>query len=94
MRLDKLSSPLLEMIRPAIEEIKTVVKTASLAGVSRPIKFYPLMVGNHLKDFKHGILVEVVRRSKRIELLAAGGRQLVPHHNLSFHSDMLVDMTT
>ncbi|KAK0199520.1 kinase-like domain-containing protein [Desarmillaria ectypa] len=74
MRLDKLSSPLLEMIRPAIEEIKTVVKTASLAGVSRPIKFYPLMVGNHLKDFKHGILVEVVRRSKRIELLAAGGR--------------------
>ncbi|KAK0438425.1 kinase-like domain-containing protein [Armillaria borealis] len=74
MRLDKLSSPLLEIIRPAIEEIKTVVKTASLAGVSRPIKFYPLMVGNHLKDFKHGILVEVVRRSKRIELLAAGGR--------------------
>ncbi|KAG7440064.1 Serine/threonine-protein kinase [Guyanagaster necrorhizus] len=74
MRLDKLSSPLLDMIRPAIEETKRVVKTASLAGVSRPVKFYPLMVGNHLKDFKHGILVEVVRRSRRIELLAAGGR--------------------
>ncbi|KAG7440226.1 uncharacterized protein BT62DRAFT_1012875 [Guyanagaster necrorhizus] len=42
MKLDKLSSPPLDMIRPAIEEIKTAVKTASLATLAarRPATAY------------------------------------------------------
>ncbi|KAF8920390.1 hypothetical protein CPB85DRAFT_1429191 [Mucidula mucida] len=74
LRLDKLSSPLLTIVKPVIDEMKSAVKLASLAGASRPVKFYPLMLGSHLKDFKDGVLIEVARRSHRIDLLAVGGR--------------------
>lgn len=74
LRLDKLSSPLLEMLRPVIDEMKNTVKLASIAGASRPVKFFPLMLGPHLKDFKDGVLIEVAKRSHRIDLLAVGGR--------------------
>ncbi|KIY67256.1 Serine/threonine-protein kinase [Cylindrobasidium torrendii FP15055 ss-10] len=73
-RLDKLASPLLAILRPVFDELKNTIKAASIAGASRPVKFLPLMLGPHTKDFKDGLLIEVARRSHRIDLLAVGGR--------------------
>lgn len=59
---------------PAVEEIKQTIQHAIYAGVLRPISFHPLMLGSHHTHFKGGVLVEVVRKNKRMDVLAAGGR--------------------
>ncbi|CAK5281348.1 unnamed protein product [Mycena citricolor] len=73
-KLDKVSSSLTNLLRPQVEEIKEIIHYATVAGVTRPIMFHPLMLGNHHAHYKDGILVEVVRKSKRTDVLAAGGR--------------------
>lgn len=73
-RLDKISSPLVSQIRPYVEQIRLTMQYASAAGVTRPLLFHPLIVGSHNEYFKDGVLVEVVRRTKRTDVLAAGGR--------------------
>jgi len=61
-------------MRPAANEMKAAVQHAIYAGVSRPIIYRPLMVGAHLSHYKDGVLVEVVRKNKRLDVLAAAGR--------------------
>jgi hypothetical protein len=73
-RLEKNSPSVTGLMRPMINEMKTTIQYANSAGVTRPIIFHPLMLGNHHAHFKDGILVEVVRRNKRTDVLAAGGR--------------------
>lgn len=73
-RLEKLSPTLVTLLQPALDELKNTIQYATTAGVSRPILFHPLMLGTHHNHFKDGILVEVVRRNKRTDVLAAGGR--------------------
>jgi translation initiation factor 2-alpha kinase 4 len=73
-RLEKLSPALVALIQPAVEEVKRTVQYANAAGVSRKIFLHPLMLGTHHSHFKDGVLVEVVRRGKRLDVLAAGGR--------------------
>jgi eukaryotic translation initiation factor 2-alpha kinase 4 len=75
-RLEKMSPNLATLISPAVDEIKQVIQYASFAGFDRPILFHPLMLGSHHALFKDGIRFEVVRRSKRLDILAAGGRYL------------------
>ena len=58
----------------ALDEIKKTVQYTALAGVARPISFHPLMISSHNTYFKGGVCFEVVRRSKRSDILAAGGR--------------------
>ena len=58
----------------ALGEIKETVQYTTLAGVTRPILFHPLMISSHNTYFKGGVCFEVVRRSKRSDILAAGGR--------------------
>jgi eukaryotic translation initiation factor 2-alpha kinase 4 len=76
-RLEKISPALAALIQPAIEEVKQTIQYANTAGVSRTIFFHPLMLGNHHNHFKDGVLVEVVRKSKRTDVLAAGGRFVI-----------------
>ncbi|KAJ7186042.1 hypothetical protein C8R46DRAFT_937688 [Mycena filopes] len=73
-RLDKVSPSLTALLRPVVEEVKETISYAVLTGVARPISFRPLMLGNHHAHFKNGVLVEVVRKNKRTDVLAAGGR--------------------
>ncbi|KAJ7163895.1 kinase-like domain-containing protein [Mycena crocata] len=88
-RLDKVSPSLTNLLRPVVEEIKETIQYAVLTGVTRPISFHPLMLGNHHAHFKDGVLIEVVRKNKRTDVLAAGGRydgliyaQTTPGHKL------------
>lgn len=73
-RIEKTSPTLFSSIGPAVEEIKKTLQYARYAGFTRTILFRPLMLGNYHTHFKDGILFEVVKRNKRTDILAAGGR--------------------
>jgi translation initiation factor 2-alpha kinase 4 len=73
-KLEKVSPALVTLIQPAVDEVKRTVQYANAAGVARTIYFHPLMLGSHHTHFKDGVLVEMVRRGKRQDVLAAGGR--------------------
>lgn len=78
-KLDKTSQP---QFSSAITEIKQTIKLAISAKVTRKILIHPLMLGNHHNHFKDGVIFEVVRHNKRLDVLAAGGR----YAQLSFSS--------
>ena len=73
-RLEKASPPLLTLMSPSLDEIKQAIRYVALAGVTRPIFLHPLMISSHNSYFRGGVCFEVVRRSKRSDILAAGGR--------------------
>lgn len=73
-RLEKCSPTIATLIQSAVKEIKSTIQYAQAANVKRPIFFHPLMLGSHHTHFKDGILVEVVRRNRHTDVLAAGGR--------------------
>ncbi|KAG2024094.1 STE/STE20/YSK protein kinase [Coprinopsis cinerea AmutBmut pab1-1] len=73
-KLEKISSPLLPLLRPVVAEIKATLQHAAFAGVDRPMIIHPLMLGNHHQYFKDGILIELTHKSKPSNVLAAGGR--------------------
>ncbi|EGN94241.1 hypothetical protein SERLA73DRAFT_126224 [Serpula lacrymans var. lacrymans S7.3] len=73
-RLDKVSPTLLSVMQPAIEEMKQTMYYATSAGFNSPILFHPLMWGAHHIHFNDGVRFEVVRRTRRLDVLAACGR--------------------
>ncbi|KAH8096907.1 hypothetical protein BXZ70DRAFT_945142 [Cristinia sonorae] len=74
-KLEKVSPHLLALLDGAIRDIRTAIQLAVASGVTRPIYFYPLfMLFNPTTYFKDGVCFEVVRRSKRNDVLAVGGR--------------------
>jgi len=73
-RLEKLSPALVNLIQPFVNELKQTVDYARSTKVTRSILFHPLMLGNHNDHFKDGVLIQVVRKNKRSDVLAAGGR--------------------
>jgi eukaryotic translation initiation factor 2-alpha kinase 4 len=72
--LERISSNLFNSMITWIDEIKLTISYAHLAGVTKPICIRPLMLGSHHEHFKDGVRFEVVRRNKRFDVLAAGGR--------------------
>ncbi|KAJ3727200.1 kinase-like domain-containing protein [Lentinula guzmanii] len=73
-RLEKISPLLVEQLRSAVDEVKATIQHAVCAGVTQPIFFRPLMLGSYFTHFRSGVLVEVAKKSKRTDILAAGGR--------------------
>lgn len=73
-RLEKISPSLYEQVRCAVDEVKSTIQHAVCAGVTQPIYFRPLMLGSYFTHFKNGFLVEVSKKSRRTDILAAGGR--------------------
>ncbi|KAF8839726.1 Serine/threonine-protein kinase [Paxillus ammoniavirescens] len=73
-KLEKISPSLLTVMKPAVEEIKQSIQFATSAGFAGPIYFHPLMWGAHHMHFKDGFRLEVVRRTRRQDVLAAAGR--------------------
>lgn len=73
-RVERLSPTLVDPMVPYVQELKKTIDLAKATKVARPILFHPLMLGNHNTHFKGGILVEVVRKNRHSDVLAAGGR--------------------
>lgn len=73
-RLERVSPTLLSLISSAIEDIRKTIQFANTAGFTSNIFFHPLMWGQHHSHFKDGVRIEVVRRTKRLDVLAAAGR--------------------
>jgi eukaryotic translation initiation factor 2-alpha kinase 4 len=73
-RFEKVSPTIAALMQPAVKEIKSTIQYSQAANLKRPIFFHPLMLGSHHTHFKDGILVEVVKRHKHTDVLAAGGR--------------------
>ncbi|KAG5719281.1 Serine/threonine-protein kinase gcn2 [Termitomyces sp. T112] len=81
-RVERLSPALVELMDPYIQEVKKTIELAKSTKVAKSILFRPLMLGNQNTYFKDGILVEVVRKNRYSDVLAAGGRydHLVSRH--------------
>jgi translation initiation factor 2-alpha kinase 4 len=78
-KLEKVSPTLVTVMKPAVEEIKQTMHFATAAGFSFPVFFHPLMWGAHHMHFKEGVRIEVVRRTRRLDILAAAGRYDIQH---------------
>lgn len=76
MRLEKVSPSLLTVMRPAVDEIKQSIQLAASAGFNGPIYLRPLMWATHHVHFNDGLRMEVVRRTRRQDVLAAAGRSV------------------
>ncbi|KAF5320234.1 hypothetical protein D9611_011377 [Ephemerocybe angulata] len=74
IKLEKLSSSLLPLIRSALAELKGTIQHAGWAGVDRPIIVHPLMLGSVHSNFRDGMILEVVHKAKPRDVLAVGGR--------------------
>ena len=74
LKLERISPSLLTIMRPAVEEIKQSIQFATSAGFNGPIYFRPLMWATHHAHFNDGFRLEVVRRTRRQDVLAAAGR--------------------
>jgi translation initiation factor 2-alpha kinase 4 len=76
IKLERVSPSLLTVMRPAVEEIKQSIQFAISAGFNDPIYFRPLMWATHHAHFNNGLRLEVVRRTRRQDVLAAAGRSV------------------
>lgn len=61
-------------LQPWIAEIQETLQLAGSAGASMPVYFHPLMLGSHQSLFKGGVVFEVVKKNKKLDILAASGR--------------------
>ena len=73
-RLDK-SSPLMRtLLDPYIKDIRSTIYFTQISGVTRPIQIDPLLLGHRNAYFANGVCFMAVRKNKRTDVLAAGGR--------------------
>lgn len=70
--VNRVSPSLHATLTPLADEIRQVVWYAKTIGVSRVVKFRPFMESKNFLE--SGVWFQVVKGSKRIELIAAGGR--------------------
>lgn len=82
-RLEKISPTFLSLISSAVIEIKKTIEYATTAGFTSTVFFHPLMWGQHHTHFKDSVRIEVVRRSKRLDVLAAAGRYTLLSNKLN-----------
>lgn len=73
-KLEKVSPVLFTAINAHIGEVKSTIQFARSSGVARPILLNPLMMANRNSHLRDGVYFEVVRRNKRSDVLAVGGR--------------------
>ncbi len=62
------------LLDPYIQEIKSTLQFAQLSGVTRPVQVDPLFLGHRTSYFANGVCYMAVRKTKRTDVLAAGGR--------------------
>ncbi|TFK91310.1 Serine/threonine-protein kinase [Polyporus arcularius HHB13444] len=73
-RLEKSSPFMRTLLDPYIQEIKSTLQYAQLSGVTRPVQIDPLFLGHRTSYFANGVCYMAVRKTKRTDVLAAGGR--------------------
>ena len=74
LRLLRISPNLSEKFKPLLSEIRKTLEVTMSTGFSHGVLFRPLMIERRHRYFKNGICFEVVRKNKRADILAAGGR--------------------
>lgn len=75
-KIEKIAPAFFSSISKAVQEIKDTLTYAGYAGFNRQVYFRPLMLGKIYNHFKDGVLFEVVRKNKRMDILAVGGRSV------------------
>ena len=73
-KLEKSFPQLWALISSAFNEMKSVAELAVSIGAVRQVYFRPLIVGRHVEGFRQGVCLEISKRTKRADILAAGGR--------------------
>lgn len=73
-RLEKTSPSMRSLLDPYIKEIRSTLQFAQLSGVTRPVQIDPLLLGHRNSYFANGVCYMAVRKTKRTDVLAAGGR--------------------
>lgn len=76
-KLERLSPTFFALVNPAANEVKKAIEFAVTARLTTPVYFHPLMWGQHHAHFTGGIRIEVVRRTRRQDILAAAGRCVI-----------------
>jgi translation initiation factor 2-alpha kinase 4 len=74
----KQSSTLAASLLPVFAEIRETIQYTGALGVTRPVVVHPLMLTEE-SHFKDGLFFEVVRRKKRTDVIASGGRCVCLH---------------
>jgi hypothetical protein len=72
--VNRVSPTLHSTLSSFVDEIRQTIRYAKMIGVSRTIKFRPFMDSKNFHD--PGVWFQIVKRSKRAELIAAGGRSV------------------
>lgn len=75
-KLEKISPSLITVMKEAVDEIKQSIHLAASAGFNGLIYLQPLMWAAHHAHFQNGVRLEVVRRARRQDVLAAAGRSV------------------
>ncbi|KAF8580136.1 Serine/threonine-protein kinase [Ramaria rubella] len=70
--VSRVSTSLHSTLTPLVDDIRQVIRYAKTIGVSRTIKFRPLMDSKNFVE--PGVWFQIVKPSKRAELIAGGGR--------------------
>ncbi|EJF61645.1 Serine/threonine-protein kinase [Dichomitus squalens LYAD-421 SS1] len=73
-RLEKSSPILRQMLEPYLKDIRHTLQFVQVSGVVRPIRVDPLLLGHRNAYFANGVCFMAVRKNKRTDVLAAGGR--------------------
>ena len=73
-RLEKSSPTLREILEPYLKDIRHTLQFVQASGVVRPISVDPLLLGHRNAYFANGVCFMAVRKNKRTDVLAAGGR--------------------
>ena len=62
------------LLDPYIKDIRYTIQFAEALGVVRPIPIDPLLLGHRNPYFANGVCFLAIRKNKRTDILAAGGR--------------------
>lgn len=73
-RLEKTSPALLQLLDLCIKDIRDTLLFAEASDVVRPITIDPLLLENRSTYFSNGVCFMAVKKTKRSDVLAAGGR--------------------
>lgn len=62
------------LLEPYLKDIRYTIQFAEALGVTRPVRIDPLLLGHRNSYFANGVCFMAIRKNKRSDVLAAGGR--------------------
>ncbi len=62
------------LLEPYLKDIRYTIQFSQALGVVRPVRIDPLLLGHRNPYFANGVCFMAIRKNKRTDVLAAGGR--------------------